>query len=100
MTGNRIGDEFAPDRSAFRLHAVKRKKRFRFAAADFEIRVPLPAFLDELRGGDRLGKGGLQRARKRTHGLARLPNCPFTDCARVTVTSTLMTVLFSQYNIK
>ena len=56
-----------------RVASVERKERLGFTARDFEIVVPLPPFLDELRGGNRLGKTGLQRARKRTHGLSRLP---------------------------
>jgi hypothetical protein len=82
MIRYRIGDEFAPDRSALRLHTIKRKQRFRFAARYVALTIPITPFLEELRGGNRLGQTGLQRARKRSHVFPAVPELLRRLCAR------------------
>jgi hypothetical protein len=82
MIRYRIGDEFAPDRSALWLHTVKRKQRFRFAARDVTLTIPITPFLEELRGGNRLGQTRLQRPRKRTHVFSAVPELLGRLCAR------------------
>ena len=85
MIGDRIGDEVAPARGGILLHAVERKQRLRFGAADRFVRISLSQELNQIRRGHRLRQRRGQRAHAEPHFSCL--ECPCNKLARRRVTN-------------